>query len=281
MISQEKLNTGVFPTWCPGCGDFSIFAALKNALIKLDRPIESYAIAYGIGCHGHMANFLNAYNFEGLHGRPLPVAEGIKLANRELNVIAVSGDGDAYGEGMAHFMHVMRRNIDMTYIVHNNMVYGLTTGQTSPTSPKGFRSKSTPEGVIEHPVNPVALAIAQGATFVARGFAGDPAHLAELIIKGIEHRGFAFIDMLQPCVTFNKANTYQWYRERVYKLDEKVHNTSDRMEALKKAFEPDKLPIGIFYQEEAKTYEEQVATQTPLVKEPLETDIKELLESFK
>ncbi|MBI3033668.1 2-oxoacid:ferredoxin oxidoreductase subunit beta [Candidatus Woesearchaeota archaeon] len=209
MINPQSLNSGVFPNWCAGCGDFSIFAALKNALVKMDMPVEKHFFTYGIGCHGHMVNFMKAYGFEGLHGRPIPVAEGAKLANRELNVIVVAGDGDTYGEGMSHLMHIMRRNFDITLIVHNNMVYGLTIGQASPTADCGFKSRSTPEGLIEHPVNPIALAIAGGATFVARGFAGDPAHLSSLIVEGVNHRGFSIIDVFQPCVTFNHINTYQ------------------------------------------------------------------------
>lgn len=264
------------------CGDFAIFASIKNVIVKLDMPIENHFFVYGIGCHGHMANFMKAYGFEGLHGRPIPVAEGAKLANKELNVVVVSGDGDTYGEGMSHFMHVMRRNFDITLIVHNNMVYGLTIGQAAPTADCGFKSKSTPEGLIEHPVNPIALAIAQGATFVARGFAGDPNHLANLITEGIKHRGFALIDIFQPCVTFNHINTYQWFREKVYKLEESGHDVTDKTEAMKKAWEKDKLPIGVFYKEEKeKIYEEQTPTQKSIVHEPLETDVTELIGSFK
>ncbi len=263
------------------CGDFAMFASLKSAITKMEYPVENFFVTYGIGCHGHMANFLNVYGFETLHGRPIPVAEGAKLANKNLNVITVAGDGDTYGEGMGHFMHVMRRNIDMTLIVHNNMVYGLTIGQASPTGSTGYKSRSTPSGVLEHPVNPIALAIAQGATFVARGFAGDPAHLTNLIIEGVKHKGFALIDVFQPCVTFNKLNTYQWFREKIYKLEDSGHNTADRMEAMKKAMEAEKLPIGIFYKAEQKTYEEQTPTQKPLIEEQLETDISEILQSFK
>ncbi|MBI2134275.1 2-oxoacid ferredoxin oxidoreductase [Candidatus Woesearchaeota archaeon] len=276
---MKNLDTGIFPTWCPGCGDFAIFSSIKNAIGMMDYPAESYFFTYGIGCHGHMCNFLDVYGFETLHGRPLPVAEGAKLANRDLNVIAVSGDGDSYGEGISHFMHIMRRNIDLTLIVHNNRVYGLTTGQVTPTSQKGFRSKSTPDGTIEQPMNPISTAILGGATFVARGFAGDPAHLSSLIVEGVKHKGFALIDVFQPCVTFNHINTYQWYREKVYKLE--GNNTSDRMEALRISMEQDKLPIGIFFREEAKTYEEQVATQVSLSSEPVKTDIKDLIESFR
>lgn len=281
MTDQKQLNTGVFPNWCAGCGNFSIFAPIKNAITKMDKPIESYLFVYGIGCHGHMVNFLKVNGFEGLHGRPIPVAEGAKLANKELNVIVVAGDGDTYGEGLSHFMNIAKRNMDITIIVHNNMVYGLTIGQASPTSDEGFKTKSSPEGTIEHPINPIALAIAQGATFVARGFAGDPAHLTSLIIEAVNHKGIAIVDVFQPCVTFNHTNTYQWFREKVYKLEETGHNPKDKMEAMKKALQKDKLPIGVFYREETKTYEEQTPTQTALVKETLQTDITGLLEQFK
>ncbi len=280
-MNTQELNTGIFPTWCPGCGDLTIFASIKNAMAKMEMPVESYFFTFGVGCHGHMGNFLKAYGFEGLHGRPLPVAEGAKLANKDLNVITVSGDGDAYGEGISHLMAASRRNIDLTLIVHNNMVYGLTTGQVTPTSLKGFKGKSTPEGTLEQPLNPIALAITQGATFVARGFAGDPSHLTNLIVEAVKHKGFAIIDVLQPCVTFNHLSTYQWYRERIYKLEESGHDFKNKDEALRKAMEKDKLPIGIFYKEDTKTYEEQLATQTALVKEPVETDVTALIESFK
>ncbi|MBI4438712.1 2-oxoacid ferredoxin oxidoreductase [Candidatus Woesearchaeota archaeon] len=281
-INPQSLNSGVFPNWCPGCGDFAIFASIKQMLVKLETPIENNFFVYGIGCHGHMVNFMKTYGFEGLHGRPIPVAEGAKLVNKSLNVIVVSGDGDTYGEGMSHLMHIMRRNFDITVFVHDNMVYGLTLGQGSPTAQCGFKSRSTPEGLIDHPVNPIALAIAGGATFVARGFAGDPVHLQNLMLEAVKHKGFSIVDIFQPCVTFNHINTYQWFREKVYKLEESGHNPSDKMEALRKAFQQDKLPIGIFYREETeKTYEEQTATQVPLLSEQLKTDIKDILESMR
>jgi 2-oxoglutarate ferredoxin oxidoreductase subunit beta len=279
-MMPEDYNTKQFPNWCPGCGDLSIWASLKSALMKLNLTGDKVLVTYGIGCHGHMVNFLKVNGFEGLHGRPVPVAEGVKLANHKLPVIAVSGDGDAYGEGLTHFLNAARGNHNLTYIVHNNQVYGLTTGQTSPTSMKGFKSKSTPEGVIDEPVNPLTLAISAGATFVSRGFAGDIPFTTELIMQAINHNGFALVDIFQPCVTFNKINTYQWFREHIYKLQD--HNTADKIAAMKKAMETEKLPIGIFYKENKPAYEDQVSEikQLPLIKQSLKVDTKQLMEEF-
>jgi 2-oxoglutarate ferredoxin oxidoreductase subunit beta len=269
-------------TWCPGCGDFAILVALKQALVKLGKPAHEVVVASGIGCGGKLPHFIKTYGFEGLHGRVLPAASAIKLANHSLTVIAVGGDGDGYGIGMGHFIHTCRRNIDITYITQDNQVYGLTTGQTSPTSEKGFKTKSTPEGVIEEPINPISLAIAAGATFVARGFSGNLPHLADLIYQGITHKGFAVIDVLQPCVTFNKLNTYEYFTKKCYKLDEK-YDPSDKIAAFAKAQEwREKIPIGVFYKEERPTYEDcspQLANG-PLVKQPIMKDIGELLSEF-
>jgi 2-oxoglutarate ferredoxin oxidoreductase subunit beta len=257
----NDFSTGRLPTWCPGCGDFGIWAALKNALSELNIEPKDAVFVYGIGCHGNMYNAFKAVNFESLHGRPLPVANGIKMANHKLSVFAVSGDGDAMGEGGNHFIHTAKRNLDITYIIHDNQVYGLTTGQTSPTSPKGFKSKTNPEGSMENPFNPLALAIAAGATFVARGFAGDIAHLTNLIKLGHKHKGFSVINVLQPCVTFNHQNTYQFYRQNVYKLDE-TYQPFDKISALEKAYEWEKtgkIPIGLFYEEQRMPYEEELS----------------------
>lgn len=259
------------PTWCPGCGDHGIWFAVKNALQKIDVPHERIMIVYGIGCHGHMCNYLHVYGFEGLHGRPIPVAEGIKMANSALKVIVVAGDGDTYGEGMNHFLAGIRANHDVTLIVHNNMVYGLTTGQTSPTSQKGFKTKSTPDGVIEVPVNPLALGISAGGGFISRGFAGNVLHLTDLLVKAIAHDGFSVVDVLQNCVTFNHVNTIHWFNERVYDLQKDGHDASDKMKALEKAFEfgeqVDKIPIGIFYQDKRESYQDDLVEikDNPLV----------------
>jgi 2-oxoglutarate ferredoxin oxidoreductase subunit beta len=210
--------------------------------------------------------------FNSLHGRALPVAIGAKLANSELTVIAIGGDGDGYGEGGNHFLHAIRRNHDMTYLVHDNQVYGLTKGQASPTSDEGFVTKTTPEGS-GHPMNPIGLAIMGGATFVARGFAGDIDHLAGLIQQAIQHKGFALIDILQPCVSFNHKNTYQWYQERVYKLEEDRYDPTDKRQVRAKAEEwGDRIPIGVIHREERTTFEEgQPALKNgPLVKQDVQ-----------
>jgi 2-oxoglutarate ferredoxin oxidoreductase subunit beta len=260
------------PTWCPGCGDFSILAAVKKALVDLQLEPYKVLMVSGIGQAGKLPHYTKCNVLNGLHGRPVPAAVGAKIANPELTVIAISGDGDGYGEGGNHWIHAMRRNHDITYLVHDNQVYGLTKGQASPTSDQGFVTKTTLEGA-PPPVSPIALAIAAGAGFIARGFAGDIEHLANMIKTGISHKGFAFIDILQPCPTFNKKNTYAWYRERVYKLDEASYNPGDKMAAFEKSQEwGDRIPIGVIYRKEAASFEEQVPAlkKGPLVKQKIE-----------
>lgn len=248
------------PIWCPGCGDYGILEALRRALAELGLPNEEVVVVSGIGCSSQLPHFMKTYGIHGIHGRAIPLAAGVKLANPKLTVIVVGGDGDGYGIGLNHMIHAARRNIDLTYIVSNNQVYGLTTGQMSPTTLRGETTKTSPEGSIEDPVNPVALALAAGATFVARGFSGDVPHLAALIKEAISHRGFALIDVLSPCVTFNKVNTYDWFRARVYKLE----GHYGYLEAYKKALEwptldpIGKIPIGLFYKAERPTYEGEV-----------------------
>jgi 2-oxoglutarate ferredoxin oxidoreductase subunit beta len=248
--------------WCPGCGNHGLISSLKGAIADLGLPPHETVIASGIGCSSKLPHYVNTYGFEGIHGRPLPVASAVKLANTKLTVIAVGGDGDGYGIGVQHFVHIMRRNYNLTYIVHDNQIYGLTTGQASPTSLLGMKTKTTPWGVIEEPFRPTAVAINGGATFVARGYAGDPAHLKELFKQAIQHQGFAFVDVFQPCVTFNKLNTYPWFQERVYKIGED-HDVTDKWAALKKAYEDEesgykKVPIGVFYKVDRPTYEERL-----------------------
>ncbi|MEW5996356.1 MAG: thiamine pyrophosphate-dependent enzyme [Candidatus Micrarchaeota archaeon] len=249
--------------WCPGCGDFAINIAIKNALAEIGAEPHNTVVVSGIGCSGKMPHYVRTYGFESLHGRVLPPASGIKLANHELNVIGVGGDGDGYGIGMGHFIHIMRRNYDLTYIVHDNQVYGLTTGQAAPTTQKGMVTKSTPYGNMEEPVHPLPIALTMGATYVARGFAGDLKHLSSLIAGAIKHKGFALIDVLQPCVTFNKLNTYQYWQQRCYKLEEQGHDVSSHEKAMEKANEDwktnyEKIPIGLFYKEDKPTYESEL-----------------------
>lgn len=251
--------TGYAPTWCPGCGNWGIGASIKQALVELGHSPSSASVVFDIGCSGNMNDFINAYAVHGLHGRSIPTAIGIKLANHKMKVIAIGGDGGLYGEGGNHFLHACRGNHDITVLVHDNSVYGLTTGQVAPTANKGMKSKSTPNGTIEIPVNPLVLAISQGATFVANAFAGDIKNLIEIMRQGINHKGFSLINILQPCITFNKVNTYKYYMEKTYKLDASYDKTNYET-ALIKATEisSEKYPLGIIYQTERPAYHEQL-----------------------
>jgi len=284
MVTLEDLKTPAKNTWCPGCGNFGILMSFKRALIQLGFERDQVVIVSGIGCHGKIVNYVNVNGFHGIHGRVLPLATGIKLANPNLTVVGFAGDADCYDEGWGHFSHAIRRNVDITLIVHNNMVLGLTTGQTTATSQKGFKTKSTPFGSIPPMLNPIAHALVSNGTFVARGFAGDTMHLNGLMVEAIKHRGFAFIDVFQPCVTFNYLNTYDWFKERVYKLEEEKHDYTDRQCALEKSFEwGDRIPIGLFYKEEEPTYRDGLShvKGMALTKLPTENvDITPLLESM-
>ena len=263
---------GLTPAWCPGCGDFGILRSLNKALVAMEIEPHRVLMVSGIGQAGKLPHYTRGNVFNSLHGRPIPPAIGAKIANSELIVIAISGDGDAYGEGGNHFLHAARRNHDITYLVHNNQIYGLTKGQASPTSDVGFITKTTPYGAAS-PVNPLGLAIVNGASFVSRGFAGDIDHLSNLIKKGIAHRGFALVDILQPCVSFNSRNTFQWYKERVYKLEEEKYDPGDKKAALEKALEwGDKIPIGVIYEENLPVYEDQLPalSKGPLVRHELD-----------
>ena len=257
MENLTRFNTEAKPTWCPGCGNFGIQNAIKKALLSLDLQPHEVVISSGIGCSGKIPHWINAYGFHGLHGRTLPVATGLRLANHTLVVIAEGGDGDGYSEGMGHFVHACRRNVDMTYVVHNNGVYGVTTGQVSPTGDKGFVSSTTPRGALEWPFQPLALAISAGANFVARGFSGEDERLGELIAAGIRHKGFSFIDVLQVCVSFNPSKSYKWYQERVCNLEDEGHDPADRAKALEMVFRDDgRLLTGVFYRGSEPAHEE-------------------------
>jgi 2-oxoglutarate ferredoxin oxidoreductase subunit beta len=272
-------------TWCPGCGNFGILSAFKTALVELGYEREQVVLVSGIGCHGKIADYVNVNTFHGIHGRVLPVATGIKLANPELRVFGFSGDADCYDEGWDHFCHAVRRNVDVTLIVHDNMTLGLTTGQTTATSQTGFKSKSTPYGSAVPPLNPIAHALVSNGSFVARGFAGDPKHLQSLIVQAAKHRGFNYIDVFQPCVTFNYLNTYDWFRQRVYKLEEMSHDPSDRQKALDKSYEwEDHIPIGVFYKDDRPTFRDGMphVKDISLAKLPAErANISRILESMK
>ncbi|PIN98386.1 MAG: 2-oxoacid ferredoxin oxidoreductase [Candidatus Diapherotrites archaeon CG10_big_fil_rev_8_21_14_0_10_31_34] len=284
MTKLEELHTKENPFWCPGCGNFLILSALKNAVIKMNLNPSEVVVVSGIGCSAGLPHWIETYGFHSIHGRALPVATGIKLANHGLTVIVVSGDGDGYGIGLNHLIHSMRRNLDITFIGHNNQIYGLTLGQVSPTSSKGSKTVSTPNGSIEIPINPLALGLASGATFIGRGYAGNISQLTDLIVKGTEHKGFALIDVFQPCVTWNKVNTFDFFKQRVYDLQKENHNTSDLNASFSKVFEfGDKIPTGLFYQTQRETYSDDLPQlkEKPLVKHSLENDIKPLIEKYK
>lgn len=277
----------VDPDWCPGCGDFGVLRALEIAAGRLGIQPKDLMVVSGIGCSSNLPGFIHAYGVHSLHGRAVAIATGIKLANHSLNVVITGGDGDGYGIGIGHFIHAMRRNLDLTYIVMNNQIYGLTTGQASPTTMKEVRTKSTPLGNVEMPINPVALALVSGATYISRGFSGDSKHLADTIAGAIAHRGFALVDVFSPCVTYNKINTYDYFRKRVYKLEaEDGYDAANAQLALQKSFEwGERIPIGVFFRDEQPTYEdlEPALRNGPLVQQQLGLSkemFNELMEEF-
>ena len=262
----------VAPDWCPSCGHSGILAALRNAFAKQGRGRHDYLTVSGIGCSSNLPGYVPTYGMHTLHGRALAVATGAKLANHEMSVVVTGGDGDGYGIGGNHFVHTMRKNVDLLYVVMNNQIYGLTIGQASPTSLLGMATKSTPFGNVEAPLNPIAMAIVAGATFVARGFSAEMKELAELMYQGMQHKGFALIDVFSPCVTFNKDNTYDYFKERVRFLDED-HDTSDKAAALEQAVKwGDEIPIGLFYQDTSRPSldeSEPVLEHGPMAHQPL------------
>lgn len=271
-MSTSEDFTGQKPSWCPGCGNFGIMTAWKKVMVELGLEPHQMTIVSGIGQSGKFPHYTMCNTFNGLHGRTLPVATGIRLANHEMPVAAFAGDGDCYGEGGNHFLHAIRRNINVSLFVHDNQVYGLTKGQASPTSIPGMKTPVQPLGVLSEELNPVALAVAMDCSFVARGFAGDTDQLAELMKASLEHRGFSLLDIFQPCVSFNRLNTYQWYRERVRPL-EPDYDTTDRMKAFERALEfGDTIPTGILYRNERATYEDRVAVLAagPLARRPFD-----------
>lgn len=271
--------------WCPGCGDYMILKVLKQALAELEIAPENLMMVSGIGQAAKIPHYMKCHVFNGLHGRALPAAFAIKASNRSLTVIAESGDGDMYGEGGNHFIHTIRRNPNITNFVHNNMVYGLTKGQASPTSQKGFVTPVQVAGVILEPFNPLAVAIALEASFVARAFIGDQQQTKELMKKAITHKGYALLDIFQPCVTFNKINNYQWFKDNTYYLEDS-HDVHDRQAAFAKACETEKLPLGVFYINEQKTpFEENLLAYESDKKALYERNpdldkLQELIDSF-
>lgn len=286
IVSVQDFESDDPIAWCPGCGNFSILKALKKAFVELGKKPHEIAIVSGIGQAPKTPHYLRCNAFNGLHGRTLPVATGIKLANHDLAVLAEGGDGDGYAEGGNHFLHAMRRNIDMTYLVHNNQVYGLTKGQTSPTSGLGFVTKTSPTGSTSPQLNPLLLAIASDCSFVARGFAGEVEHLTDLMKDAILHNGFAFIDILQPCVTFNRVNTFKWYSDRVYPVDDGPgYDSSDRITAFTMALQwGDRIPIGVIYRQDRPTLDGQlsaIAGQNLVTQQIDSESFSGIFESFK
>jgi len=282
MVTVKDYTSDVPIAWCPGCGNFGILQAVKKALVDLNLEPHQILFVSGIGQAPKLPHYTRGNVFNGLHGRTLPAATGAKIANHNLTVIGIDGDGGAYGEGVQHLLAAARRNVNLTYLVHNNQVYGLTKGQASPTSDLGFVSKTTPLGSGQ-PLNPMMLALASDASFLARGFSGDIDHLAGLIKAGVTHRGFALIDILQNCVSFNHINTFAWYKQRVYKVEE-GYNPADKTAALLKAQEwGDKIPIGIIYKQERPVYEDLLPQlkDMPLVKQLINPiKIEALMEEF-
>ncbi len=274
MASEYNLGTDQKIYWCPGCGNYGILNAVKRAINRLGVRRDQITAVTGIGCHGKTTNYLRVNGFHVIHGRVLPVTTAIKIANKEQIVIGFAGDGDAYGIGMGHFPHAARRNPNITLLVHNNLIYGLTTGQTSPTTKIGHITKTTPRGAFEEAVNPISTALASNASFVARGYVGEMDHLIDLIEEAIKFRGFALVDILQPCVAWNRINTYQFYNERVYKLEENGHDPTNLSDAYERSEEwLDRIPIGIFYKVERSTYEDgfPVLKGEPMVKKSLKS----------
>jgi len=273
QLAAKDFKGPVDPDWCPGCGDFGVLNSLQRACAELGLRPHEILIVSGIGCSSNLPGYFNAYGMHTLHGRAVAVATGAKLANHELTVIVTGGDGDGYGIGGNHLAHAARRNVDLTYVVMNNQIYGLTTGQVSPTSSLGMKTKSTPFGSVEMPANPITSAIMNGATFVARGYSGDVRHLTELVKKAIQHKGFALVDVFSPCVTFNHDNGHPFFKDRVKKLEDEGHDTGDWKAACEKAMLwGDIIYTGLFFQREAPTLDgvEPVLQEGgPLARRPL------------
>jgi 2-oxoglutarate ferredoxin oxidoreductase subunit beta len=262
MVTLENYK-GQTPSWCPGCGNFPILKTFQDTMAELGLEPHQFTVVSGIGQAAKLPHYMKCNTFNGLHGRALPVATGIRLANHTMPVIVTTGDGDCYGEGGNHLLAAMRRNINVKCFVHDNQIYGLTKGQPSPTTGEGMVTKNTPLGVISGQFNPMALAVALDCGFAARGYAADTEHLKGLMKEAMNHKGFALIDILQPCVTFNKVNTYEWYKQRVYHI-ETDYDPEDRKAAFAKALEwGDRIPIGVIYRNHRPTYEERV----PMIKD--------------
>lgn len=276
MATFKDFRNDVKPNWCPGCGDFSVQAAIQRAAANVGLVPEQLAVISGIGCSGRISGYINSYGVHGIHGRALPIAQGVKMANRDLTVVASGGDGDGFAIGMGHTIHAIRRNINITYIVMDNQIYGLTKGQTSPRSAAGFKTKSTPQGSIEQAISPMETALAVGATFVAQSFSTDLKELTAIIEAGIKHDGFSFINVFSPCVTYNKVNTYDWFKENLTKLSSiEGYDPHNRDQAMQTLMKHKGLVTGLIYQNtETPSYQELVHgySKEPLAKADLNID---------
>ncbi|WP_438461441.1 2-oxoacid:ferredoxin oxidoreductase subunit beta [Staphylococcus pseudintermedius] len=283
MATFKDFRNNVKPNWCPGCGDFSVQAAIQKAAANVGLEPDEVALITGIGCSGRLSGYVNSYGVHSIHGRALPLAQGVKMANRDLTVIASGGDGDGYAIGMGHTIHALRRNMNITYIVMDNQIYGLTKGQTSPSSAPGFVTKTTPKGNIEQNVAPLELALSSGATFVAQGFSSDIKALTKIIEDAINHDGFSFVNVFSPCVTYNKINTYDWFKENLTAIDDiENYDVSNKQAALQTVIEHDSLVKGIVYQDTTTpSYESQIdgLAETPLAHQNLNLT-EEQFESF-
>ena len=273
MATYKDFRNNVKPNWCPGCGDFSVQAAIQKAAANVGLEPDEVALITGIGCSGRLSGYVNSYGVHSIHGRALPLAQGVKMANRDLTVIASGGDGDGYAIGMGHTIHALRRNMNITYIVLDNQIFGLTKGQTSPSSAPGFVTKTTPNGNIEQNVAPLELALSSGATFVAQGFSSDIKALTKMIEDAINHDGFSFVNVFSPCVTYNKVNTYDWFKENLTAIEDiEGYDVTDKQGAIQTVLQHDSLIKGIVYQDtETPSYESQIEAlgDTPLAKHDL------------
>jgi 2-oxoglutarate ferredoxin oxidoreductase subunit beta len=277
-VVSKDFKSEVKPTWCPGCGDFAVLASLYQAMAQMELDPSATVVVSGIGCSSRLPFFVSTYGLQTAHGRVLPVAIGVKIANPDLTVIAVGGDGDGFSIGGGHLTHAVRRNPDITYVVMDNQIYGLTKGQTSPTSPVGFKTKSTPFGSSDAPINPMAWVLASGVSFAARGFSGNPKHLTDLIVEGIQHPGFAFIQTMSPCPTF--YNTFDLLRPRIEDLPQD-YDPGDRIQALAQALRDDAIPVGVLYREVRATLEQHTYVADHALKgRGHDLDVRALLETY-
>ncbi|MEE6449038.1 2-oxoacid:ferredoxin oxidoreductase subunit beta [Gottfriedia acidiceleris] len=276
MATFKEFRNNIKPNWCPGCGDFSVQASIQRAAANVGLEPDNLAVISGIGCSGRISGYINSYGLHGIHGRSLPIAQGVKMANRDLTVIASGGDGDGFAIGLGHTIHAIRRNIDITYIVMDNQIYGLTKGQTSPRSDVGFKTKSTPQGSVESALSVMEMALTAGGTFVAQSFSSDLKELTSLIEQGINHKGFSLINVFSPCVTYNKVNTYDWFKENLVKLsDIEGYDPSNKEMAMQTLMQNKGLVTGLIYQnKEQKSYQQLISgySEAPLVESELQLE---------